>query len=135
MDMNRLRLIEIEGGIRQEDDGARVHLSLREGDGLRRALADIVLTAEQFMALARGGTIFANGAVPVEMVGGDKLLDALDQVTSHNGRLTDRAPSEIADDLVNQLSAHERVGLMRAQPLRAALRSNTPRKVATDASR
>ena len=129
----RLRLIEIDGGIRREDDGARVHLTLREGVHLRRVLAEVVLDAEQFMTLARGGTVYVNGTGPREFDGGDALLDALDLVTSPDGKPTGRSVAEIRDDLIALTSAtRTRIPFEGTQALHRAMRGTTPRKVPTD---
>lgn len=133
----RLRLIEIDSALRPDSDtgDVRIHLTLRELDGLRRTVGDVVLRAEQFMALARGATVRASGLVPVEFDGGDALLDALDLATSDTDRPTPRTPAAIAEDLLTDLGIGPGQADYRhnaTTALTRAMRSRGPRKAPAD---
>lgn len=133
----RLRDIEIDSGVRHDADtgAARIHLTLRELGGLRRTLGEVVLSAEQLVALARGATVRVSGRVPREFDDGDALLDALDLATSYTDRPTPRSASAIGDDLLTDLGIGPGQATYRhnaTTALTRAMRSRGPRKAPAD---
>lgn len=131
----RLRDIEIDSGVSHDAGATCIRLTLRELDGLRRTLGEVTLSAEHLVALARGGTVRTIGLVPVEFTGGDALVDALDRATSGDGKLSPRAPAQIAETLLSILAAgFKSMGGDRAMvpfdgttAIRRALRGTRPR--------
>lgn len=133
-DPNRIRDIEIDTAIRRSVQlGDGLHVTIREAGGLRRTLAEFTLDEHQTLALMRGSSATAErGTVAAEFAGGDALVDALDAVTSTDGKLTDRSPANIADDLLDDLGMNvgqARSDYVRRHALLRALRSKTPRPI------
>lgn len=125
--------IEIDSGSERVDGVCKLHVRVTEADGLRRRLVTFTLTDEQIVSLVRGGAFVAPGTRAVEMDGGDALLDALDVLTSADGKRTDRSAANIADDLLDDLGMNRgqaRPDYVRSHVLRQALRGTAPRKVA-----
>lgn len=125
--------VEVDSGIERADGRSTLRVEVREADGLRRHLVTLMLDDERALNLVRGGAFVALGSRAAEMDGADALVDALDVLTSDDGKRSTRSPREITDDLLADLGIDPEQAITdsrRSGALRKLLRSDRPRKVA-----